>query len=137
MCVRETGGELYFANESVVFNRTSDIRMQHLDGDLAVVPNVIREVDCGHAPGAKFPINPIAECEGFADAGERAGLERGAHKAKRRRVGMMHNMQFSATTCDRLCERLCGRGPRRVAVRVRGCGRQDRPDLSLPSAAML
>ena len=37
-----------------------EIRMQHLDGDIAVVPDVVRQIDCGHAALANLPLHAIA-----------------------------------------------------------------------------
>ncbi len=38
--------------------------MQHLDGDVAVVLEIVREVDGGHAAGADLAVDTVAIREG-------------------------------------------------------------------------
>ena len=52
-------GEEAFATEG----RTK-IGMQHLDGDIALVPQIMREVHGGHAAGAEFALDAVAVGEG-------------------------------------------------------------------------
>ena len=42
--------------------------LQDLDGDLAMVPEIVGEIDRGHSPAAQLPLNAVAVGEG--------GLER-------------------------------------------------------------
>ena len=46
---------------------------QHLDGDLAVVLQVLGEVDRGHAARANLPLDGVAVGEGGGEAGELVG----------------------------------------------------------------
>ena len=42
--------------------------MQHLDRDIAIVLEIVREIDGGHATGAEFPFEPIAVGERLRQA---------------------------------------------------------------------
>jgi hypothetical protein len=46
----------------------TQVRMQHLDRDVALVLEVMREVDGGHAAGAEFALEAVAvgQCGGKA-----------------------------------------------------------------------
>jgi hypothetical protein len=48
---------LSLADEPLAGERLGDLIAQHFDRDVAVVPQVAREVDRGHAAAAKFTLN--------------------------------------------------------------------------------
>ena len=64
----EPGGEPDLALEPLGAERGGELRVQHLERDRAVVPEVVREVDRRHAAAAELALEPIAVGEG--------GLER-------------------------------------------------------------
>ena len=48
-----------------------ELGTQHLHGDLAIVADVVREIDRGHPAGAELPLDRVAVAEGGGEAGER------------------------------------------------------------------
>ena len=64
----EPGGEPDLALEALRAERRSQLRMQHLERDRAVVSEVPGEVDRGHAPAPKLTLEAVAFGQG--------GLER-------------------------------------------------------------
>ena len=50
----QLGGETNFALEAFTAERRRELRVQHLDRDFAIVPNVVREVDDGHTAATKL-----------------------------------------------------------------------------------
>src|SRR5687768_6399046 len=53
----EPRGELYLAQETVGPKRSRQIRMQHLEGDDALVLPVLREIDGRHAATSKLTVD--------------------------------------------------------------------------------
>jgi hypothetical protein len=47
--------------------------MQDLDRDIALVAEVVREIDRGRAPRAEFRLDAVAVRDGVGQAGERCG----------------------------------------------------------------
>jgi hypothetical protein len=56
------------AQEPLGADDGGELGAQHLDGDLAVVLEVVGEVDGGHAAGTEFALEPVAVGEGRAQA---------------------------------------------------------------------
>ena len=50
-------GDLDLAQEPLAGQRPREVRAEHLDGDVAVVLEVVREVDRGHAAGAELALD--------------------------------------------------------------------------------
>ena len=65
----QVGGDADLAEESFVSQRLGQFGMHHLDGDRAIVLEVVGQPDRRHASATKLPLNPIV-------AGKR-GLEPG------------------------------------------------------------
>ena len=79
--------------------RRAEVGVEHFDGDVAVVLQVVGEVDGRHAAGAELALDAIA-------AGERGGKLCGAHRAE--------NEPFTGMTssCMRAVGARCVRGRR-------------------------
>ncbi len=61
-------GDPNLPQEALGAEHGRELGPQDLDGHLAVVPDIVREIDCGHSPAAQLPLNAVAVGEG--------GLER-------------------------------------------------------------
>ena len=68
--VRESRGDLDFAQEAVGSQRGGELRPQHLDRDGAMMLDVAAEVHGGHATAANFAFERVPPGEGSAQAGE-------------------------------------------------------------------
>jgi hypothetical protein len=56
MWVREPGGELNLAQEPISLTHAAGhVVAQHLDGDVAAVPEIVRQIHNGHAACAELP----------------------------------------------------------------------------------
>ena len=55
----QPSGELCFADESVAGERLHDLIAQDLDGDVAVMPKIARQIDGGHPAAAKLALNVV------------------------------------------------------------------------------
>jgi hypothetical protein len=53
-------GPPHFAQKPVRAHPGSDLRPQHLDGDGAVVPQVAREINSGHAAASELAVELVA-----------------------------------------------------------------------------
>src|SRR5688572_10008928 len=67
-------------------NYRGKLRPQHLESDLAVVAQVVRQIDVRHSPCAQFPLYGIASREGgvqlvVGGSGHSAGRDRGGRRA--------------------------------------------------------
>ena len=60
----QVGDGLDLAQEALGADHGGEIGSQHLDGDLATVPEVVGEIDGGHAPLAELPLDTVAVGEG-------------------------------------------------------------------------
>ena len=60
----EVPGCFDFGEEAVDTDRGCHVGSQHLDGDVALVFQVAREIDGRHAAGAELAFEPIARREG-------------------------------------------------------------------------
>ena len=69
--VLEIGGDLDLAQEPLGADDRRQFRPEHLDGDVAVVLEVLRQVDGGHAARAELALEAVAVGEGFGEAGKR------------------------------------------------------------------
>ena len=58
------------AQESLGADDGGQFRPQHLDGHAALVLQILREVDGGHAAGAEFALDAVAVSEGGGEVGE-------------------------------------------------------------------
>ncbi len=65
----QVGGDAYLADKSFVSQHRRQFGMDHLDGDLAIVLQVLRQLDRRHAAATELPLDPVV-------AGKR-GLEPG------------------------------------------------------------
>ena len=65
-------GRLDLAEKPLGAEHRGELGMQHLDGDLTPVPEVVREIHGRHAAGAELPLDAIAVGEGGAQARELA-----------------------------------------------------------------
>ena len=55
----ERGGEVDLAQEPLAAERLGEVRVEDLDGDVAVVLEVAGEVDGRHAAGAELALDAI------------------------------------------------------------------------------
>ena len=69
--VLEVGGGGDLAQEPLGADDRGQLRPEHLDRHLAVVLEVLRQVDGGHAAGAEFLLEAVAVGEGLGEAGKR------------------------------------------------------------------
>ena len=60
----ERGGELDLAEEALAAERRGEVLVEDLDGDVAVVLEVVGEVDGRHAAGAELALDAVAIVEG-------------------------------------------------------------------------
>ena len=67
----EIGRGLDLGEEPLGADDRGELGPEHLDGDPAVVLEVLRQVHGGHAARAELPLDPVAVGEGFGQAGER------------------------------------------------------------------
>ena len=58
--VLQVGGDLDLGQEPLAADHGGELGVQHLDGDLAAVPQVLGEVDDGHAALAELPVDAVA-----------------------------------------------------------------------------
>ncbi len=56
----QVGGDLDLGQESLGAEHRGQLRPQHLDRDLAVVLQVLGEIDRGHAALAQLPLDAVA-----------------------------------------------------------------------------
>ena len=61
-------GDPDFLQEPVAPDRGRELRPQDLDRDLAIVLQVVGQVDRGHAALAQLPLDPVAVGEGWRKA---------------------------------------------------------------------
>ena len=78
--VLQGGDGLDFAQEPLGTDHGGELGAEHLDGDLAVVLEIVGEVDGGHAALPQFALEAVAVGHGTGQAlagiGHRAGLKR-------------------------------------------------------------
>ena len=65
----EIGGGLDLLNEPLGAKDRGKLRPQHFDGDLAVVLEVVGQIDVCHAAFAQVPLDLVAVGEGGREAG--------------------------------------------------------------------
>jgi len=70
--VTELGGELDLAQEALAPDRRGDVFAQHLDGHVAIVPGVVRQVHGGHAALPKLALDAVARAKGNGELLRRA-----------------------------------------------------------------
>ena len=78
----ETGRDLDLAQEPLGAQRGGQLRAEHLDGDLAVVLQVVREVNVRHPAAADFSAEVVAGRERGPQAIDHA-LHTGTHETPR------------------------------------------------------
>ena len=67
----QLGGGLNLLDEPIRAQDRGELGLQHLDGDFAVVLEVLGEVDGGHAPRAELPLDAVPVGEGAGQVRER------------------------------------------------------------------
>jgi len=67
--VLQIGGRADFRQESFGAQRRGEVGMQHFHSDAALVPQVPREIDGGHAAAPDFPIDLVTTAEGGGERG--------------------------------------------------------------------
>ncbi len=79
MGVRQASGDLDFLEEPFRAQRRREFRLEHLDGDVAVVPHVQCEVHGGHATRTDFSLDHVAVADGVCEGCGKVG-----HRRKKR-----------------------------------------------------
>ena len=69
----QVGGDLDLGQEPLGADHGGELGAQHLEGDPPVVPEVLGQVDGGHAAGAELALDPIAVGQGELEAVLRLG----------------------------------------------------------------
>src|SRR5687767_1345738 len=67
----QVGGGADFLQEPLGADHRGQIGPEDFEGDLAVVPEILRQIDRRHATLAQLPLDPVTVREGRAEAGER------------------------------------------------------------------
>ena len=62
--VLEVGRRLDFAEEAISAECGGELGAKNLDGDLAIVLQVVGEIDSGHAAGPEFALDAVTVSEG-------------------------------------------------------------------------
>ncbi len=83
----QVGGDADLAEEPFVAERLGQLRMNHLDGDLAIVLEVVGQPDRRHASAAKLSLYPVV-------AGKR-GLEPGKNVGHGMIRAVMEGLRYS------------------------------------------
>ncbi len=65
--VRQASGDLDFFEEPIRAQRRGQLRLQHLDGDVTVVPHIQGEVYGGHATCTDFSLDHVAVTNGVGE----------------------------------------------------------------------
>ena len=73
--VLEPGGEPNLGEEPLGAERPSELGVQDLEGDGAVVAEVVRAVDRRHAAAAELGVETVAAGEGLRESGLGVGQE--------------------------------------------------------------
>ena len=73
MRVLQGGDRLDLAEEPLGADDRGELRPQHLDRDLAIVLEVLGQIDGGHAALAELPLDAVAVGEGGGEAGPGVG----------------------------------------------------------------
>ena len=60
-------GDLNLRHESFRSEDRAELRVEHLEGDVPVVPQVAREIDDGHAPSADATLDRVLALEGSVE----------------------------------------------------------------------
>jgi hypothetical protein len=66
--VLKVGGDLDLFEKSLGADHDSQLGLEHLDGDLAVVFDILREINRGHAAGTELALDSVAVGEGGGEA---------------------------------------------------------------------
>jgi hypothetical protein len=61
--VLQIRGDLDFLQEALRAERFRELWFEHFEGNLPVVPQILREVDRGHATFAELPLDVVAAGE--------------------------------------------------------------------------
>ena len=69
----EIGGELDLGQKAVGADHGGQLGPEHLEGHAAVVPDVLGQIDGGHAAGTDLPIQAVAVREGGLEPAEQFG----------------------------------------------------------------
>jgi hypothetical protein len=65
---RNAASDSHFSEEAFGTERGGEIGVQDLDGDVAIVLDVVREIDRGHAARAEFALDAVAVGQRRGDA---------------------------------------------------------------------
>jgi hypothetical protein len=84
--VAEVGGGGDLAQEALVAERGGQLGSQYLEGHLAPVPQILGEVDGGHAARAELPLDPVALGKGVGQVAVGLAHDRFVHLGKRTAV---------------------------------------------------
>jgi len=71
--VLEPGRGLDLGKEALAPERGREVGVEHLDGDLAIMANVVRQVHGRHAALAQLPLDAVAVLEGGGEGGDAVG----------------------------------------------------------------
>ena len=63
------GGGLDLTEKPLATKCRAQVRMQHLDGDIAIVLEVVGAVDGRHATGTEFAVDAVSVMEGGGESG--------------------------------------------------------------------
>ena len=78
----QVGGDLDLREEPLGAEHGAELRLEHLDRDLAIVLEVVGEIDRGHAALAELPLDAVAVgkcgCQAFTCRGHRFALSTAA-----------------------------------------------------------
>ena len=69
----ESRGEADFAEESLSAYRLGELGAKDLERHVAVVPEIARQIDRGHAPGAELSLDAVSVGQRRRQFGERVG----------------------------------------------------------------
>jgi len=72
MRVLQVGRRLDLGQETLGTDDRSEFRLQHLERDLPLVPEIVGQVDRRHPALAELELDAIAPFEGSVEAGDRA-----------------------------------------------------------------
>ena len=71
--VLQRRGDADLTEEAVGAHRRGQIGLEHLHRHLAVVPQILRQVDGGHAAGTRFALDAVAASQRLVEAGNDVG----------------------------------------------------------------
>jgi hypothetical protein len=88
----ELGSEFDFALKAIGTDGRGEVRVEDLDGDIAVVLKVLGQEDCGHAAAAELAFDGVPVAEGAAECADRVGAF--VRRSRRRRGLRAHGAEL-------------------------------------------